>query len=451
MTTSKEDDRGLSLFRQGVGVVVLLTVIDRLQVTRAFMSDEGVLPVAEWRTETESSKILQLLTVHAWNGSMYWQYFLACCQIVLSLLLAAGTFRPRLTAMISLWLYASATMCFVSSAFILDRYIIIELLLASCAFEHDIMWRFLWRVQLTWIYLDAGLVKLSQGGWSSAASTEELPALDAYLRHTFVAELLRKYLLSPKTLRLLTPVVPRLEVFGPCTAHAAHFLHAFYGRPCLLLQSIEIIAVGLIIAMHIGIGLGLNGAGFLSVAAILSWIPILPHLESTKKCVPQNSKRTALLGVVVLLGYAILCLVFGLQGRYECLEARASPIKTLFHNRFNVFAASDPSVTWEIMPAMLADGSVVDLWRYGKPVVWDMPRRAARPGRWRTFPMIGQDASQSELNRTYAYFCTEWNRQFSDSLNHPRRLLHFHAYMLRASVLDPANVSKRLLHAQQCS
>ena len=36
---------------------------------------------------------------------------------------------------------------------------------------------------------------------------------------------------------------------------------------------------------------------------------------------------------------------------------------TLLHNRWNVFTGAEPYVVWEMAPAKLGDGRVVDLWR----------------------------------------------------------------------------------------
>ena len=132
----------------------------------------------------------------------------------------------------------------------------------------------------------------------------------------------------------------------------------------------------------------------------------------------------------------------------NCVKSRASPLSAVLHNRWNVFAGSESHVTWEIMPARRRDGAVVDLWNWGAPVSWAMPAAAARAGRWRSFPMLGDgDAPPAEVDAVYAYFCREHN----DGAPPDRRVSHFHAYMLQAELKNSSRVTKRLLHAHSCT
>lgn len=422
--------RAQRVFRAGLAVVLLRTVVDRWAVLRAYYSDDGVLPVRQWRAET-SSQLLDVVCVHAWSGEVWWQQGLSVCQGVLALALAANV-RPRLAALASLWLYASATMRFVTSAYILDRYVILELVLAACALEPGPVVSSLWRLQLLWIYVDAGLGKAWDPGWSW---TSELPALDAYVRFTFAATLVRR-LLGVNGLRRLTPLVPAAELAAPALAHVASL------APGVPARALELFALAIVALLHVGIGLTMNGAGALSVAALVAWLPALPLRDR------RGPARLAdVVGACALTFFLVTCVVFAIADQRRCLDARASPLSTLFHNRWNVFTGSDPTVTWEIVPAKLADGTIVDLWAHGSPVSWAIPKRAARPGRWRTFPMLSQtDAPQSVLHQTYSYFCREWNRGHDVA----QRVLHFHVYMLQTDVRNVTNVTKRLLHAQQC-
>jgi len=451
-------------FRVAMAGVVAATVVDRLGVLECFFSDAGILPVDAWREETGGGLLLWVVVPHAWSGSLAWQGLLSGAQLVLAWTTAATSsatttlWRRLCTVALSLWLYASATLRFVSSAYILDRYVLVELLFLACApsaeiWEETAAWSFLWRAQLSWIYLDAGLTKLGGPGWTADA---DLPAVDAYLRHTFAADVLRRYVLSPRALRLATPAVPWVEILAPNIAHAASLL-----RPRRVAFFIEVAAIAAVIALHVGVALCMNGAGLLGVAACAAWVPLLPDGEEEMTIArhhthpPQQRRRRwspgAFLRIATLVAYVGACATFALQGRHQCVDAKAAPFATLFHNRWNVFAGSDDTIVFEIMPARLRDGNVVDLWRRGDPVSWDVPARAPRRGRWRTFPMIGQaDAPPDRLNATYFYFCHEWNSRASVRRNDSLQVLHFHAYMLRSSIFDTANVTKRLLHVQRC-
>jgi hypothetical protein len=127
------------------------------------------------------------------------------------------------------------------------------------------------------------------------------------------------------------------------------------------------------------------------------------------------------------------------------------------------------------MPGQLANGEVVDVWARGQPVAWTLPSKAARGGRWRSFPMASEaeGASSEELSRVYGYFCHEWNRGrarpgddgacvmgksgagevasgVANDTDPGRRLVRLKAYMLRAPLEDVSMVTKRHLHTQVC-
>ena len=45
----------------------------------------------------------------------------------------------------------------------------------------------------------------------------------------------------------------------------------------------------------------------------------------------------------------------------------------VLHNRWNVFQSAEDYVVWEVAPARLSDGSVVDLWREeSSPIAWQV-------------------------------------------------------------------------------
>ena len=117
--------------RQAVALLIICTVVQRWDVLEACYSDEGILPVAAWRTQVGDDALHRLLVVHAWSGTLAWQRILSLLQVGLALCLALNR-HPRKSAMLSLWLYASVTARHAKLAFILDRYAHI-LLLWLCA------------------------------------------------------------------------------------------------------------------------------------------------------------------------------------------------------------------------------------------------------------------------------------------------------------------------------
>ncbi|KAJ1458506.1 hypothetical protein M885DRAFT_614358 [Pelagophyceae sp. CCMP2097] len=421
------------LYRACLGVVVALTVLERWAVLCVYYTDDGVLPIYAWREETYAEQAaLRWICVHGWSGGLAWQRVLSVAQLGFALLLVLDR-HARAAAAASLWLYVSCTLRHPQVAYILDRYLHFELLFAACA-GGDAATLLLWRLQLVWVYFDAGWAKVHSVGWSSQAPG--LPALDAYMRHTPAALLLRKYLLSDALLRRATPLVPLVELAAPLAAQALALLRRVFGGG--VLRSLEAACVAVVVSLHVGIGLTMNGSALLSLAAAVAWVPTL-HF-------PQKAKAPeALWGRLVrfsaLGGVGCLAVHFELFSA-SCTEAKSSPLRALVHNRWNVFAGSDDHVVWEMMPARLEDGSTLDLWSHAA-VSWEMPPRAARGGRWRSFPMVSAaDASEEELERIYSYFCDE------DPTLH---VSHFHVYMLMADLEDPTRRNKKLLRIQNCT
>ena len=227
-------------------------------------------------------------------------------------------------------------------------------------------------MQLTWIYWDAGVAKWTDPdrGWSWAAPT---PALDAYLRHTPFGETARA-LLGAGGLRALTPAVPLVELCAPTLACVG---------ACGGWRRLEWAAVAAVAAMHLGIGLAMNGAGLLSLFAAAAWLfalPLDPPAKRSRRDASSTSGDWA--RVLVLAAFGAACLSHERFSR-QCQDARRSPLSAVFHNRWNVFAGSEDHVTWEIFPARRLDGSTVDLWNYGAPVSWTMPTAAPRSGQGR--------------------------------------------------------------------
>lgn len=209
-------------------------------------------------------------------------------------------------------------------------------------------------LSLPLVYLDAGLAKYQDGGWSWSAAP---PALDAYLRHTPTARFLRRYLLGPRALALLSPTVVAAECAFPLALVAP--LCAAGPKADALVRSVAILAG----CLHIGIGLGMNGALLLSAGAIVAWTPLWPSsgralAESPRAASSEPNSMTsdptkrsptsgARVGSLVLFLFGAACTHFEFVSK-TCAEPKRDTFRTILHNRWNVFAGTESEV-WKIL------------------------------------------------------------------------------------------------------
>ena len=217
--------------------------------------------------------------------------------------------------------------------------------------------------------------KAADGGWSWWADP---PALDAYLRHTPAALLLRRHLLGPTALRALSPAVVALECALPLALLAAPLPTSSLARSRLARA-----AAGAAAALHLGIGLGMNGALLLSAAAATAWTPLLPegggggydgggegpewpgdlsappHKEEGASSEPATHNFTklspsspsprpppsssSLVGSAALALFGAACVHFELVSK-SCALPRRDTFRTVVHNRWNVFAGTESEV-----------------------------------------------------------------------------------------------------------
>jgi uncharacterized membrane protein YphA (DoxX/SURF4 family) len=237
----------LSAFRIGLACVLFYEIVDHISVIDVYFSETGI-----WSSrmmQERSSPFHNFLCVHTWwNGSLLPLWM--AVQIVAAVFLLIGC-HTRVAAIVSWFLYNSLTLRNVWLSYIADRYFHV-LLLYCAALPCGRRWSAdaeeerlaaasggagsrksrrrsssgggsgagaeetytsllvaLYKLQVAWIYFDAGWGKFNYQGWSLGA--DPLSALDTYTRHTpFAAALYR--LLGPALLRLLTPTVPLAEL-----------------------------------------------------------------------------------------------------------------------------------------------------------------------------------------------------------------------------------------------
>jgi len=371
-------------------------------------------------------------------------------------------------SVISWFLYLSLTLRNTWLSFILDRYFH-YLLFYSMFLPLDECWSVTSRkkknndiilslatialkLQVLWIYLDAGSGKFMDplGGWTYNA--DPLPALDTYARHTTAARYFYA-LLGPEGLRLLTPTVVYAELLSAPVALIGSF--------CGWSQVVNITAA-LICSLHIGIAFTLNNTVLLSLVACSVWAVFLP-LNNLAECEdPPKPSKQASPAAKVVTRVLILSIIAGSCWfetlSEECNQSMKHIWSTLLHNRWNVFVGAEEYVTWEIAPGRLADDSIVDVWSRTEDVNWKLPGAGApctstsRPGRWRSFPYLAELEGE-DGEALWSYICRQWDRE-NDVVNNPgRALLRYNFFMLQADVLPNMGFSatrKRLIQSYDC-
>eukprot|EP00566_Odontella_aurita_P006548 CAMPEP_0113533052 /NCGR_PEP_ID=MMETSP0015_2-20120614/4390_1 /TAXON_ID=2838 /ORGANISM="Odontella" /LENGTH=597 /DNA_ID=CAMNT_0000432061 /DNA_START=168 /DNA_END=1961 /DNA_ORIENTATION=- /assembly_acc=CAM_ASM_000160 len=531
--------RSLAYYRISLGVMLFVELALRFQYLHAFYSDEGTFPTRLLRPQIDSL-YSTICVLHCRSGALSYQRALLSIQCAAALCLAAG-YRTRCAAIVSWALYLSLTLRNTWLAFILDRYfhyLLFYAMFLPWSSSGGGVWsldRWLERrrrrrggdsandddddddgddddivvspatialkLQIAWIYLDAGYGKYSDplGGWTFSA--HPLPALDTYARHTVGARCLYA-LLGPYGLRLLTPTVVWVEL----GAAPLSLMGSYLGRGKTVWTCVMTAWM-----LHLGIAGTVRNTILLSLVANVAWCiylppPLLasaPGRASPKKGAPRNgapssgddaglSHRKNLPSLVAISAFVAGSVWFEVFSA-QCDQSMKHIWSTLLHNRWNVFVGAEEYVTWEIAPGRLSDGSVVDVWsKNPSGAEWDMPgagapsTSTARAGRWRSFPYLADFASArgreeegyEEGFALWDYLCKEWdgengvvpatvgsantgsgsgsgsgNGNGNVNGNEGRRLLRYNFFMLQADVLPEMGFSKtrkRLIRSHEC-
>lgn len=298
--------------------------------------------------------LYKLVCVHCYSGSVFYQQVLLSVQVVLAFLLLIG-YKAQLCAFLSWSLYFSLTLRNTWLAFILDRYFHYLLFYASMlpightyvlwnpsktpsasAVDHNVnvcnLATIAIKLQVFWIYLDAGGGKFMdpKNGWT--LNPDFLPALDTYARHTVFSQYLYA-ILGPEGLRYMTPTVVWVELL--CTPFA--LLGSFMQS-----RSLVNISIVSICALHIGIALSVRNCVLLSSVACAAWMVFLPPPSNVENK-PKTKKSTNYLSRHQAT--AIICLIVGSLWfetlTNECEQSMEHIWSTLLHNRWNVFVGSE--------------------------------------------------------------------------------------------------------------
>ena len=123
--------RAVRCYRTAVGILVLVDAANRFSSLEWFYTDRGFAPRWVVLPDPEEGHVewfLWAICPHAWRGSLIWAQCLSLVTAVSACGLACG-YRPELCGVLCLWLRFSMTLRNVNTAFILDRYLQILLLL----------------------------------------------------------------------------------------------------------------------------------------------------------------------------------------------------------------------------------------------------------------------------------------------------------------------------------
>ena len=222
------DARSLAATRITLALLVLVELFDRWPLVDVFYSDASPYPITNIH-----SPLHRLACAHAWSGASAYVKALFVVHAVAASALALG-YRTRIAALATWYLYWSLTLRNCSVAYITDRYLHFFLLLlaflpcarvwsadargaATVAPPTVSLATALARLQLVWIYIDAGGGKLldPDGAWALGAP---VPALEPMLLHTRIGRtvrailgpLVRPFSASVAWVELLVPLVALL-------------------------------------------------------------------------------------------------------------------------------------------------------------------------------------------------------------------------------------------------
>jgi hypothetical protein len=475
VTAASTSSRCVALFRGALGALVALEVADRWSVLEWMYSDAGSLPRhAVLPNPVGEGRLVWAACLHSWDGSVRWVQILAILELLCAAALACGV-RPVASSIGAWWLHCSLGLRNASLVYILDRYLHLLLLISAClptSTEHRHRLRgtghatstaslFL-MCQLMLIYSDSGLGKALDPA-RALSLTAPVAALDTYMRHTPTARALHR-LLGGHGVRAAGAATVCIELFAAPVAFAC-------ASPAC-----RRVAIVVICSLHVGIALCMRNTLLLSAAAIIAWIPFLDVAPPSPPPEPAEegpADRPAIrrqwvptpFASAALSVFAILCAHHQYTGGDGAgCDGRTGPDglrTTLLYQRWNVFASAESYVVWEIAPARLSDGSVVDVWRDDEKIAWAPPmgsEPSRRRGRWRAWPYTASREADGPSDVAFwSALCDEWER-FDP---HGRTIDGFHFYMMQADTVpieDQANrgveygqVRKRLIRRFRCA
>ncbi|MDJ0527671.1 MAG: hypothetical protein PX634_20585, partial [Microcystis sp. M53600_WE12] len=123
---------------------------------------------------------------------------------------------------------------------------------------------------------------------------------------------------------------------------------------------------------------------------------------------------------------------------------------------WTIFSPSPPrDDAWFVAVSQLADGSTVDIFREGQPVIWDKPtdsdrNRLYKTMQWRVyFINLNRAIGRSVYGEFGQYLCQNWNQQHGSD----QQIKSLQLYIMRERTVPPGEkqgIEKELIWQQNC-
>jgi len=343
-------------------------------------------------------------------------------------------------------------------------------------------------LQIGFVYWFTAAIKLSGNSrfiWFNEASAVYYAlSIDQFLRPMgyFLASM------PMAVLKWLTHSVLIVEVMGPILL----FWPIFPGIA-------RILGILSFIGLHLGFGSSLNLGPFplISVTAVLPFLPavfwdkLIPsNLKNSKmilagksffesgvfmkKWAERDARLPSCSGVIVanesfshvglkrpvnlvLIFFIIYIFIWNMGTVYPAWEiqnpARRIGVVLGFEQTWNMFSPPLRDDGWYVIPGKLKNGSEVDLFREGKPVSWEKPKRVAlmyQTERDRKYMMNLWLASNKDYRLYYGkYLCRDWNSRNTGEEQLQSFKINFMLERTRPNRL-PAKVEKNTTWTHYC-
>lgn len=432
------DVRALAVLRIGLGLIILVDLVQRSSDLVLHYSDAGLLPRGDL---LQLAPRRSLLSIHVLSGAWQVQALLFVAAAICALALLIG-YRTRLATVASWFLFVSLTArnpMVLLGGDVLIRVVLFWAMFLPLGARYSVDSAQLrsqnvhgprvvsaatvaYLVQIVLVYWFTALRK-SDPEWRTEG-TALYYALSLDHLTTPLGQLLLGF---PALLKALTHGVLWLEVVGPLLLFSPVFTTP--------IRSLTVLAF---VLLHAGIGLTLRIGLFpwISALAMVVFLPSrfwdgLRHvarmderataLGTAAPPVPQGTSGSRLLGsaLIGLLAYVLIWNIAALPASPLPLSAPLRSVGYVLRldQTWSMFAPSPlKDDGWYVIPGRLRSGEVVDLFRNGSPVRWDKPTSVADSypnTRWRRYMMILPN--HLEYAPSYGrYLCANWNRTHDD-------------------------------------
>ncbi len=465
------DLRSLALFRITFGLLILSDLVVRATFLQAHYTDFGVLPRIPLIEQFNSPWRVSL---HYMSGLWQIQALLFALQAVLAVMFLIG-YRTRLATFFS-WvmmvsLHYRNPMVLQAGDFLFRMLLFWGMFLPLNArgsvdsvleppqsrlpervFSMATVALF---AQIGFVYWFTSAFKLSPESfpiwWEKATAVHNALSIDQFTR-PFGYFLLQ----FPHLLKFLSRAVICFEILGPLLLISPFFTE--------VVRTIGVLSFWF---LHLGFGLCMSLGPFPWISSI-AMIPFLPtlvwenlekvfkkwnfnfRLESLQKGIapkvsllpkPAGSIRLSLSKPGILLVSLSLIYVFfwnlgTLQPRWDIpRRLRWIGILTGLEQRWNMFSPPLTEDGWYVIPGILRNGDIVDLFKEGGPLTWQKPIPVSRTyanERWRKY-MMNLWIKTNAPHRLYygKYLCRNWNAHHQGDLE----LQKFQIYYVREKTL----------------